>query len=70
MNQDQKKWRVRVYRKIEDWVEVQAESSDQAEFAAGNLPGVVHVFGMSATPANKPLASTDPLGVLGDEDAD
>lgn len=63
-----KRWRVRVMKLVEDWVEVQAESADQAEFAAANLPYVKSVFGKSPIPADKPLAASHPLGVLDDND--
>ena len=41
-------YRVRVYRKVEEWVEVIAESPEHAEQLAGNLPNVLSVFGKSA----------------------
>jgi hypothetical protein len=68
MHSNQKKWRVRVYRKMEDWVEVQADDAIRAEALAAQLPFVASVFRQSAISADKPLASTDPLGVLGDDD--
>lgn len=62
-----KNWRVRVLRKVEDWVEVQAENGEQAEQLAVNLPYVISVFGKSAISADKPLTTIDPLGVLDDD---
>lgn len=41
-------YRVRVKRAVEDWVEVVAETPDQAEQLAANLPHVISVFGKSA----------------------
>ena len=70
MRHNQKRWRVRVYRKVEEWVEVQADDEIRAEALAAQLPLVVSVFRQSAISADKPLASTDPLGVLGDDDGD
>lgn len=54
-------------RKIEDWVDVQADNSLTAESLAAHLPGVISVFGKSAIPADKPLATLNPLGVLDDD---
>ena len=41
-------YRVRVYRKIEDWVEVKATSQLAAETEAYKVPGVLNVFPKSA----------------------
>ena len=41
-------WRVRVMRKIEAFVDVQAYSAEGAESEAAKVPGVVHVFPKSA----------------------
>ena len=41
-------WRVRVYRKVEDWVDVEAQSALEAERDAANLPHVLSVFAKSA----------------------
>jgi hypothetical protein len=41
-------YRVRVYRKIEDWVEVKAHSALEAETEAYKVPGVLNVFPRSA----------------------
>lgn len=61
-------WRVRVMRKLEDWVELQAETAEEAEIAASHLPYVISAFSGSAISADKPLASTHPLGVLDDSE--
>lgn len=57
-----KPWRVRVIRAVELWVDVQAESSAQAETLARNLPQVLSVFGGSAIRADK-LAGERMAGV-------
>ena len=41
-------YRVRVYRKVEAWVEVKATSPIEAESEAYKVPGVVNVFPKSA----------------------
>ena len=56
-------WRVRVMRKVEDWVDVQASSALEAETEAYKLPNVVSVFGRSAIPGDKPIEGDRPLGV-------
>lgn len=70
MHKNQKRWRVRVLRKVEQFVEVHADDPESAEAVAAHMPFVIQVFGKSTISAEKPLASTDPLGVLGDEDGD
>jgi hypothetical protein len=45
-----KPWRVRVMRKIEAFVDVEATSVADAETKASHVPGVVHVFPQSAHP--------------------
>ena len=58
-------WRVRVRRAIEDWVDVIADTPEQAETMAVSVPGVISVFGQSAMRGNKPLLGTTvpPVGV-------
>ncbi len=70
MYNKKKPWRVRVWRKVEDFVEVRADTAEEAIGLASGLPGIVHVFPASAIPADKPLTSTDPRGVLGDDTDD
>jgi hypothetical protein len=70
MYSKKKPWRVRVYRKVEDFVEVRADTAEEAVELAKILPNIVHVFDKSAIPADRPLASTDPRGVLGDDEDD
>jgi len=58
-----KKWRVRVYKKVETWIEVQAENSLQAEALAANVPFVLSVFGNSAISGDKPIDGPVPIGM-------
>lgn len=51
----QKLWRVRVRRSIEDWIDVSADTPQQAEEQAAVLPGVISVFGNSAMDGSKPV---------------
>ena len=48
-------WRVRVQRLIEDWVDVQAPSAQEAEQAVVGRPGVISVFAGSAVSAERPV---------------
>ncbi len=53
-----RRWKVRVMRKIEVWVDVEAENAEQAEQDAANLPHVLQVFERSAvmsTPKGMPV---------------
>ncbi len=52
-------WRVRVKLAIEGWVDVDATNAITAEIEAAKLPGVISVFGASATLANK-VAGVEP----------
>jgi len=56
-------WRVRVRRSIEDWVDVLAETPEQAEADAAKLAGVVSVFGKSAIRGDKVVIPGRPAGV-------
>lgn len=62
-----KVWRVRVYRKVEVWVDVQADDSTEAEVLAGNLPNVLSVFNKSAMRGDRPVDSI-PLAAVEDRD--
>jgi hypothetical protein len=48
-----RQWRVRVLRKSEAWVDVQAFTAYDAEIEAANRPGVLSVFAKSAVPADQ-----------------
>lgn len=62
-------WRVRVRRAIEEWVDVQADTPQQAEEKAACLPQVLSVFGKSAMRGDKPLGQTvQAMGVVDDEE--
>ena len=50
-----KPWRVRVMRKIEAFVDVEATDVADAETKASHVPGVVHVFPKSAHPVEVKL---------------
>lgn len=64
----QKIWRVRVYRKIEDWVDVSADTPLQAEQQASILPGVLSIFSGLTIRGDKPISQLSPVGVVEDED--
>ena len=51
----QKTWRVRVVRKVEEWVSVQADTPLQAETITASMPMVLSVFGGSAMRGDKPI---------------
>ena len=59
-----KRWRVRVNRKVETWIEVQAENALQAEALAATMPFVLNVFGNSALPGDRPVEGPIPTGIL------
>lgn len=61
-----KRWRVRVSRKIEDWVECQADTAQEAELLASAFPGIVHVFPGSTISAEKPVGTVVPIGAQDD----
>jgi hypothetical protein len=62
-NNKLKRWRVRVRRSVDDWVEVMADDRLQAEAVAASMPFVLSVFGGSAIPANKAVDQIPPVGV-------
>jgi len=62
-----KRWRVRVYRKVEDWVDIQADTAEQAEADAAVLPGVLSVFGKSAISGEKPVGQVIHQSIEDDE---
>lgn len=64
---NQKRWRVRVVRKVEGWVDVDAETSLQAECRAASIPNIIHVYSGSTISGDKPVGQIAPVGVL-DED--
>ena len=56
----QKTWRVRVVRKVEEWVSVQADTPLQAETIAASMPMVLSVFGGSAMRGDRPIEGMTP----------
>lgn len=64
----QKRWRVRVRRAIEDWIEVQCDTPQEAEELAAVRPGVISVFGKSAISGERGVDQVPLAGVLEDED--
>jgi hypothetical protein len=63
----QQRWRVRVKRSIEDWVDVIADDPLQAELQAASIPGVISVFGKSAISGMRAVDQVPAAGVM-DED--
>lgn len=61
------RWRVRVKRVSEDWIEVQAESALQAEEKAISIPNIVNVFAGSTISGEKPLDGPRALRVEDEE---
>jgi hypothetical protein len=69
-NLKKKRWRVRVKRVIEDWVEVLAFEGAEAEAEAENLPGVVGVLKGYTLRGDRPVeGNSPPVGVIDDGDA-
>ena len=56
-------WRVRIVRRIEDWVDVLAHDGPGAEAEAAKLPHVVSVFGKSAIRGDEASVPERPVGV-------
>ncbi len=50
-------YRVRVRRAVEEWVDVSADTPQQAEAQAALLPQVLSVFGKSAMRGDKPIGN-------------
>lgn len=63
-----KTWQVRVYRKVEGWVNVQADTAHEAELKAMGLPNVLSVFGKSAIRGDRPVGQVVAQGVEDDLD--
>ena len=63
MHRKTKLWRVRVYKRVEEWIAVSAEDRLQAEAVAATMPFVISVFGQSAIPANRAVDQVPPAGV-------
>lgn len=63
----QKRWRVRVVRMQEDWVEVEAGSTKEAEELAAVVPGVKFVMAGYTMSAEKPVNPYVPMIVEEDD---
>lgn len=63
-----KRWRVRVYRKIEDWVDVQADSVEEAEKGALVLPGVLSVIAGNTMSGEKPVGQIVHQSIADDDE--
>ena len=61
-------YRVRVYRKVEIWVDVDAYSAAEAEAEAAKVPGVLSVFGQSAVRKDFVAAAPEQAIEEGDDD--
>jgi hypothetical protein len=62
----QKTWKVRVVRKLEDWIDVQADNPLQAELLAASIPNIVSILTGMTMLGDKPIGEA-PAGV---EDGD
>jgi hypothetical protein len=62
----QKTWKVRVVRKLEDWIDVQADNPLQAELLAASIPNIVSILTGMTMLGDRPLAEA-PAGI---EDGD
>lgn len=68
MKHQQKTWRVRVMRRLEDWIDVKAETAEQAEKEAATRPGIVGVFTGSTVSGEKPLGLSFNPSIEDDEE--
>lgn len=48
-------WRVRVKRFMDDWIDVQANTPEEAEIAAASKPFILAVYSKSAIPGERSL---------------
>jgi hypothetical protein len=61
-------WRVRVKRAVEDWIDVEASTPEQAEIEATKVPFVISVFHRSAMPGEKKLFRENPRAIEEEDD--
>lgn len=62
-------WRVRVKRSVEEWVDIKADSKEQAEQEAASVPNILSVLTGMTIRGDRPLEGmTPPIGVEEDED--
>ena len=62
------RWRVRVRRMIEDFVDVNAPSKEEAEKVAATMAGVASVMPGNTISGEKPVGYMIPIGVAEDDD--
>ena len=62
------RWRVRVRRTVEDWVDVQAPTKEEAEKVASTMAGVVSVMPGNTISGEKPVGYMIPIGVEDEDD--
>jgi hypothetical protein len=62
------RWRVRVKRTIEDWVEISASTKPEAEKAASTMAGVVAVLPGMTISGEKPSGYMIPIGIEDDDE--
>jgi len=68
MDKKKKRWRVRVLRKIEDWVEEVADTAQEAEILASTKPGIISIFPGMTMSGEKPVGTHVPIGVVEDDE--
>ena len=62
------RWRVRVRRTIEDWVECNASTKQEAEAAAATMAGVVAVLPGMTISGERPSGYMIPIGIEDDDE--
>jgi hypothetical protein len=63
----QKTWKVRVVRKLEDWIDIQADNPLQAELLAASIPNVLSILTGMTMLGDRPLAEAPASIEDGDE---
>jgi hypothetical protein len=61
-------WRVRVKKWSEQWIDVQADTPEEAEQSAASIPFVLSVFGQSAIRGDKPVGTQVPNNNTAEEE--
>jgi hypothetical protein len=62
------RWRVRVKRTVEDWVEISASTKQEAEKAASTMAGVASVLPGMTISGEKPSGYMIPIGIEDDDE--
>lgn len=65
-----KRWRVRVRKTIEDWLDITADTKELAEQEASTKPGVISVFVGSTISGERPVIGNTQMGVMDDSEED